>query len=174
MTLSPSAESPRRLALPDNLLSWLDAAELVAIISEASSATSWPGRADERRPDLEALLVVVTSFYAIGLYSSQDIERSLAREEDPGLLVDIPSADWKTIYWFRRRHRGAVRQCLARVFAEAWRRHQHRVVLDDPAHDSFAGTSLWLSDLPSQGFFEVAADERLQRAMMADSVALDD
>ena len=71
------------------------------------------------RPRL--VLGIITYCYAIGLYSSQDIEQTLREHTVFKALCDCELPDWHFIRRFRRNNREAIQACLAAVLSVLWK-----------------------------------------------------
>lgn len=63
------------------------------------------------------LLATLTYCYAVGIYSSEDVESACRRNPRVKSLTHNMDLDCQTIRRFRRRHRAWIETCLARVLS---------------------------------------------------------
>ena len=157
--LPPSRDDQAR-DLPEDLRAWVDAPDLVHLVFEAAPALQ-EGR---EGPDLSlvppgmarTVVTLLVYSYAIGLSSSDEIERQV--DLDPELAY-LSARTWPsshTLRQVRRRSRPALQATLSKLLQLV--AHLH-------------GTSFTKAQGPE--FFQAAAQERVDRAVLADTMALD-
>jgi hypothetical protein len=140
----------RKVIVRENLGPFFPAAVLIRMVYEATEHPAWARMAFagfDTTPD-PVLRSVVTYSYATGVFSSQDIEAAASHDPAMRYLCANHQPDWGTIRDFRRRNTPGIKLALARVFALA------------------------LDEVQSAEH-RYEADQRLARAIQADSCALD-
>jgi hypothetical protein len=112
----------------------------------------------------ERLLALLTYSYAAGVYNSSEISQELDEDNLLRLLGTSLPLDHHVFRQFRRQNRSELRDCLSRVLRRA-----HAT-----ASPGYADWSLgrWLT--VANDDFEEEAEERISRAIRADTFALDD
>ncbi len=159
---------------PQNLTAWVEPARLLDAVrtaAERACGCSWfqllesPGTSSE--PD--ALLVLLGYCYLQGIYQSIDILRHLDADDTLQGMRPLLALRPEQVRRFRRDHRSPLTDCLSHALLELWR-GQH------PTHpDSVFSDSLLQSRMNPRFLepFYIQARERLDRAVILDSMALD-
>jgi len=155
--------------------------KLVGIALEAASNTSSEiSSAHERsecvrKPLSQMLLTLLTYCYAAGIYGSQEIEERLARDARIRFLRTRTDLSWHTLRRFRRQNRRAVKAALARVFESMPELILRSELASRPGARS---PRIFLGRETDRTEFRLlcadVAEIRIQRAVLADTAALDD
>jgi hypothetical protein len=120
------------------------------------------------------LLALITYCYAQGIYASQDIEATMMRDGFFRLLCGGEFPDWHTIRRFRRFNRDAIARYLAETL-----RCARRLRFPDPPEPCAAadrrtlGPTRCRTDTNGEPL-ERLVNERIERALFMDSLALND
>ena len=157
------------LPLPTDLRDWFSGEELLELVLEAVGGLDFGGRrwrvlsAEEGVFPFPMLCTLLTYCYATRRFASDDIEAQ--QSEDPVLryLCAGTFPQWATLRRFRRAQRGLIGAALSRAFALAWARRPQ-------AGESAAGLT---DELVAIEAMAAAAEDRLQRAVLADAGAQD-
>jgi hypothetical protein len=112
----------------------------------------------------ESLLALLTYSYAAGVYDSAEIPRELNQHDLRHLLGAGVPADYHRLRQFRRHNRSELRDCLSRVLRSA----------RETAFVPHAEPSVGWSPRGGHDVSEQEAEERINRAVRADTFALDD
>jgi hypothetical protein len=112
----------------------------------------------------ERLLALLTYSYAAGVYDTAEIPHELDQNDLVGLLGGGVRFDHQILRRFRRQNRDELRDCLSRVLRRA---------RETPTHTYAERSSSRWSGGGNDGCDE-EAEERINRAIRADSFALDD
>lgn len=178
LTPSPSA-APATLgpgpAFPADLTAWVDPTELLSVVQSSaarSCGASWTnlvGMDTQAETAPDDLLVLTAYCYLRAIYHSIDVIRQL--EQDPALeLLRLRLAlEPDQVRRFRRRHRRSVSDCLTRSLVALWK---VRVPQSPAGH--FPGQPQ--HNRLDFGFLEpfyLQAQDRVDRAVVLDSMALD-
>lgn len=164
-----------QLGLPEDLRDLIDQPRLVKLVFEAlhvgdlGAPRSLPGRVLPLGTP-RILLTLLTYSYAIGLYSSEEIERQILKDPQFRYLAAKSCPSGNDLRRFRRLNRDLVRHSLGCTLAAAWD------LAINSADRAFPDDSD-LQEHPRDGFsalFESAAELRINRAAFADTMALDD
>jgi hypothetical protein len=114
----------------------------------------------------ERLLALLTYSYAAGVYESSEIPNEIGDQDLSCLLGSPLPLDSQLLRRYRRHNRSELRDCLSRVL-----RHARTEATSMSSPDS------WSAERCSHGAeddFAAEADERINRAVRADTFALDD
>lgn len=131
---------------PEDLRSLIEADELARLVANAVERVARHIGGHDHTPDYQALLEVLTHFYAIGVYGSDEIASALADRRYPiSFRSSEPEAALRR---FRRDNRVAVEHCLCAVLQRVW-------------------------SCRSDTDVEIEAARRVMNAIRADSYALD-
>jgi hypothetical protein len=149
--VAPRASEDLRLALGQQGL-----AELVR-----SAIPSNPERASESS---ERLLALLTYSYAAGVFDSAEIPREMDRNDLMQFLGTEMPFDHHVLRQFRRHHRSQLRDCLSRVLRSV------RLAADT----TYAGRSMNRWSMGANDGCDEEAEERIDRAVRADTFASDD
>ena len=167
-------------SLPDDLSLYIGKKTLVKVVLEALEGTdehgSWPDAATAEKIVIQPAMMItlLTYCYATGVYGSMDIELNIRRDQMTRYLCAKSYPDVDVLRSFRRDWRLKIKQCLTTVLSRVW---ELRFCGDDaePIEElSYVGTSLsrWNGMRPTPNFHN-EAEERIARAIRADSMALD-
>lgn len=159
--------------IPADLTRWVEAPFLFRFVAEAASETlaEWPHfhatRTEDRTP--EDLLILVGFCYLQSVYHSMDVVRRL--EEDPVLerLRSRFGLRAEQVRRFRRDRRHALVDCLARTLVAVWRTQSGVLA---PRASGFERPT----ELVEPTFlepFRLQAQDRIDRAIILDSMAMD-
>jgi hypothetical protein len=117
------------------------------------------------------LLAVVTYCYAAGIYGSEDIEALMREDATFRFVCGNEFPGWRVIQRFRRYNRAAIQRCLEEVLRVASE-------LKQPASDPQSRQQIVSECDRQQAWiqkqFSDEAEERIERAMWMDSMALGD
>lgn len=169
-TSSNHATRTRRLVLPEDLRLWVPESQLMALTLECVAEFGLPAQgmrifdAGQATYSAPMLCTLLTFAYATGRLAAQEIQDE-AQVESCALryLCANQFPDWHTLRRFRRGHRSVISACLAQVFLAATRER--------------SGTGPWMEVLRDAVFLKAqcaaAAEDRIRRAILADTVSLD-
>ena len=166
--------------LPDDLSVYIGKKTLVKLILDAieglraraarceSPASGHP----EFQPAM--LLTLLTYCYATGVYASTDIELGMQHDQMIRYLCAKNHLNLPMLREFRRYSRDRIKDCLAIVLQRVW---ELRFCDEDAcpmpaAANPGASFGRWL-DLRPTPDFEAEAEQRIVRAVRADSMAMD-
>jgi transposase len=164
--------------LPDDLSLYLGKKTLVKLVLDAVQTINgetvdytWfaKGGRTFQRP---MMLTLLTYCYATGAYGAVDIELNIRHDQMTRYLCAKTYPDIDVIRGFRRLNRSQIRECLAVVLRRAW---ELRFADEADCGDNRSAAYLNLSSLlwPTPDFTR-EAEERVARAVRADSMALDE
>ena len=153
--------------LPEDLREWVSEVQLAHLIEDAVESVSHSKESGERTQTWDMLLGILTYFYAIGLYISDEIEGALNGNANfasvqPLAFGNAPAS--AVLRRFRRANRGAIEQCLAEVFRAVYSGSAEANALGCCSKDTGGEVSM---------NFQNEAKLRLTRAIQADSWAMD-
>ena len=169
------------LCLPDDLSLYLGKKTVVKLVLDAvqtingeSVDYAWfatDGKAFQR----PMMLTLLTFCYASGTYGSADIELNIRRDQMTRYLCTKTYPDIDVIRGFRRLNRLLIKQCLAFVLRRAWELRFSEEQNDDNQNASCSDVSptSWSAQRLTPDF-ACEAEERVARAVRADSMALDE
>jgi hypothetical protein len=170
------SDQPSDTRLASDLRLWLSDWHLVTLALEATQKVDWsifyPDSSALSRCDYrpQMMLSLLTYCYAAGLYESERIAREIFRDQALRYLCAETFPDAQTLRRFRRRHHGALKQCLVDVLKHAWKSGQWSVVKEFPERASDRSRPCTAGDAR----FAQAAEERIQLAVLMDGMALED
>jgi hypothetical protein len=121
------------------------------------------------------LLGLLTYCYAVGVYGSQEVARLL--REDPAFssVREDQFPDWHALRHFRRDNIEAVRYCLEKIMCRSSITNiPTRVDPPDAESDERMLSAPTLGQSASREQIAEQVDQRIHRAILFDSVALDD
>ena len=166
--------------LPDDLSVYIGKKTLVKLIldaieglnARASECEATASGKQEFQPAL--MLTLLTYCYATGVYASTDIELSMQHDRMIRYLCAKNYLNLPVLREFRRYSRDRIKECLASVLRRVW---ELRFCDEDAcpmAAASYLGVSFgwWLSMRPTPDF-TAEAEQRIVRAVRADSMAMD-
>src|SRR2546427_7288586 len=166
--------------LPDDLSVYIGKKTLVKLIRDAieglrarairceSPASGHP----EFQPAM--LLTLLTYCYATGVYASTDIELSMQHDPMIRYLCAKNYLNLPVLLEFRRYSRDRIKECLATVLRRVW---ELRFCEEDACPRAAApypeaAFGRWLNMGPTPDF-RAEAEQRIVRAVRADSMAMD-
>jgi transposase len=169
-----------RSILPDDLSGYIGKKTLVKLILEAIERlnTRTVGReaVATENPDFQPamMLTLLTYCYATGVYSSTDIELSMQHDQMIRYLCAKNYLNLPVLREFRRYSRDRIRECLATVLQRVWELR----FCDEDDHPmaavSYLGVSFgWWPNRGPAFDFRAEAEQRIVRAVRADSMAMD-
>ena len=173
----PSREGTR---LPNDLSLYIGKKTLVKFILEAIEETNLPSVNRENSEPVDTvlapvmMLTLLTYCYATGVYSATDMELGIESDQMIRYLCARNYPDIFEIGLFRRYNRARITQCLKAVLRRVW---ELRFCGEDaePIRGVACFASLparWTDpNLPPD--FQREAEQRIARAVRADSMALD-
>ena len=169
-----------RSILPDDLSGYIGKKTLVKLILEAierlNARTAEREAVATENPDFQPamMLTLLTYCYATGVYSSTDIELGMQHDQMIRYLCAKNYLNLPVLREFRRYSRDRIKECLATVLQRVWELR----FCDEDDHPmpaaSYLGVSFgwWLNRGPTPDF-RAEAEQRIVRAVRADSMAMD-
>jgi|SRR2546426_3800053 len=180
MNLLASATAPSAPGLPDDLSLYLGKKTLVKLILEAIQV--WNREPLDYRGFASAgktfqqpmLLTLLTYCYATGVYASTEIELNIERDPMTRYLCARTYPNIDVIRGFRRFNVLQIKQCLTAVLNRAWQLRFSGEDEEPTCDTSYAALSMsrWSGRSPAPDFNR-EADDRVAKAVRADSMALD-
>lgn len=161
-------------AFPPDLAAWCGTEALFRIVQASAARAcgdSWVNLLEDRAVARQGndLLALISYCYLQGIYHSIDILRRL--DTDP-LLAPMGMRSGvrpEQIRRFRREHRRALTDCLTHSLVGLWRLQTQGTDLD-PGTGTLPSHRLYFSFLEP---FYLQAQDRIDRAVVLDSMALD-
>lgn len=155
--------------LPDDLREWMEEQSLARLVVAAGQAARISNKTGTGR-DLpgcngeSSILSLITYYYALGIYSSQDIEGRATQDEMVRQFAAEFYPEAGILRSFRRHNRGELQRSLQYVLEQAWLLHCD------------ANLSLWARGDAgwTAASFAVKAQDRINRAVEIDSVERDE
>jgi hypothetical protein len=170
-----------RERLPEDLRAWIGKDCLARLTLAVAQTIEWPqtqnrqptGTLSRLRPQM--MLSLLTYCYAIGVHASQEIESGIGHDQTMRHLSAGACLTWHDLRGFRRRNRARLQQALTKLFRIAWRLHLMAGGAQSP-ESGMAGpaASCRWGQPRLEGQLLEAAEERIARAVLLDSAALDD
>lgn len=166
------------LRIPEDLREWIEESRLADCVLEAiwgSASPNWQSESalpDSMDASCHATLALISFCYATGLYGSQEIQDRVYLSEALQKLVDVQAPDEAVIRHFRRSHRPVIARILTRVFRMGWDRrfsNTRQTTSERNADDANVHLRNLLEEV-----FKKTAEDRILRAVEADSMWLDD
>jgi hypothetical protein len=166
---------------PDDLRACLAEQTLIRLALEAVQTAEWQDAPSGLHPVCEWKLprplfaTILIYSYAAGVLGSRDIE--ILAEKDSALryLCRPTVPTWDTLRIFRRRHVRSVTQCLAGLLEAAWKESRSERFSSVFGYAAYPGPLLcqwrWWNPQPD---FTREAEQRVTRAIQADSMAMDE
>jgi transposase len=124
-----------------------------------------PATAPAFRP--RVMLAMLTYCYAIGVYSSKDVEEMMYVDAPFRALCGMEYPDWKRLKRFRRDNHPALERTLEETFSRIWILHEtpSQTRADEPSNGH---SSNGLREPARQGWFLIEAQSRIEQAMFID------
>jgi hypothetical protein len=158
------------IGLPEDLRHWLPESRLLVLALECVAAIDLPAHgvrvfdAGQGIYSGPMLCTLLTFAYATGRLGAEELERQAENDRALRYLCANQCPDWHTLRRFRRAHRSVIGSCLERLLVAAGR-------------ERFAGR-LWLEPMPDESVLVAecarSAEDRIRRAILADTASLDD
>lgn len=172
----------QRIAWPEDLRAWVEEGILVSLVLHAvqSAVESVEEPIGSTAPlptgSPRAVLSVLIYSYALGILSSEEIAARIPSDPNLRYLSAGARPSWHELRRFRRQWRPWVQKALSNTFQLAW---EIRLWLDATnTHDRTGACDIFPASDRSAAerafFITEAACERIHRAVMLDSMALDD
>src|SRR6266511_275273 len=163
--------------LPDDLSLYIGKKTLVKLILEVTEDLNVrsSGRQDIEtgNPNIRpAMMVTLLAYcYASGIYGSTDIQLSIQHDQMIRYLCARNYPDLCAIRSFRRYHRERISRCLTAVLGRVW---ELRFRGEDavPIGSGSGSVSRWIGQTATPDFRR-EAEQRITRAVRADSMAMD-
>lgn len=170
----PNDVLARQYGFVEDLCDWLSERDLLSLVLEAVQLVEGPSNGLRSYRSLppgppRLSLTILTYSYAIGLYSSEEIERRVLTDRDLRYLAARSCPSGSDLRRFRRNHREKVQGALAALLRLAW---EHHVAGDFPIDERWK--ELPPATAMMREFFDHEAEQRVTRAVFVDSMALDD
>jgi transposase len=181
MTTSAQANPVRDgFILPDDLSVYIGKKTLVKLILDAieglNAGTAGREAVATGKPDFQPAMMqtLLTYCYATGVYASTDIELSMQHDQMIRYLCAKNYLNLPVLREFRRYSRDRIKECLATVLRRVW---ELRFCDEDAcpmAAVLYPGVSFGrrLNRRPTPDF-TAEAEQRIVRAVRADSMAMD-
>ena len=174
---SPGMPSGTALAtLPADLRQWVNDATLVGwvleVVADALEGCSPTSSLAEDGPLVPTMLTVLTYCYATARCASDEIETVTATDPTVRYLCASQFVTSSAIRRFRRAHRALLHSCLTAIHRRAW---QHRFEFPDTGRE-WSTRSARFERLHDDRFtyrLAAAAEQKIQQAILADTMALD-
>ena len=174
--------SPNESGLPQDLSAWVGHEVLVHLVLKAVQSTcdladqkgGLPTRLPIGRPRI--LLTLLVYSYASGLYASEQIEDRVTSNPVLRYLSAGARPTWHDLRRFRRQHRPLIQAALGRAIQAAWKFGQSPL---PPASQPGLGfrdalPSIGLEEAALASQFSLAAEDRINQAILWDSMVLDE
>ncbi|MBI2947463.1 MAG: hypothetical protein HYY23_07445 [Verrucomicrobia bacterium] len=187
---SDSVRVPREVAgiptgedgFPQDLRLWVDENILVNLVLEAVQSVCEPGidsrgksePLPEGRP--RVFLTLLTYSYAVGIYASDEIEDRIATEPALRYLSAGARPSWHDLRRFRRQNREIIRGALTRVLriAREFRLWSIAKMLDIDSAWCGRLAAVRTAEYKQTMLVIQAANDRINQAVLRDSMALDE
>jgi len=166
--------------LPDDLSVYIGKKTLVKLILDAfeglNARTAAPEAVATGNSNFQPamMLTLLTYCYATGVYASTDIELNMQHDRMIRYLCAKNYLNLPVLREFRRYSRDRIKECLATVLRRVWELR----FCDEDAYARVAASGLgvsfgrWLNMRPTPDF-TTEAEQRIVRAVRADSMAMD-
>ena len=170
----------KEIGLPQDLRVWVEEKILLNLVLNAVQSVC-EGDAGKSTPDLPAglprtLLAILIYSYALGVYGSAEIEARVPADPNRRYLSAGARPTWHYLRRFRRQNKCLVQDALGKTYqiARECRRRSlpPRFPTSSDAYDIFLVNDF--SDAERQRFVAWAAVGWINRAVMWDSMALDE
>ncbi len=163
--------------LPDDLSVYIGKKTLVKLILEAIDCLDARGSECESETapgplfQPARMLTLLTYCYATGVYASTDIELGMQHDQMIRYLCGKNDLNPAELREFRRYGRDRIKACLATVLRRVW---ELRFCDEDACPMACPGAPFgrWLNMRPTPDF-AAEAEQRIVRAVQADSMAMD-
>ncbi len=172
----PTVPAVTPAAFPVDLAIWMERSELFRTVQSAAAracGNSWLNLVEEGDASQQGddLLVLVAYCYVQGVYHSIDVVRRLDSDENLEGLRSRLVLRPEQVRRFRRERRRALTDCLTHSFVSLWRqRHPGIENEGQPLPGQLLHNRVNFSFLEP---FYLQAQDRVDRAVVLDSMALD-
>ena len=179
-TIAQTNSAREGLILPDDLSVYIGKKTLVKLILDAIEGLNTRASGSEAlataNPEFQPamMLTLLTYCYATGAYASSDIEFSMQHDQMIRYLCAKNHLGLPVLREFRRYSRARIKECLATVLRRVWELRFCDEDASPMAAASYPGVSFgrWLNRGPTPDF-TAEAEQRIVRAVRADSMAMD-
>ena len=124
------------------------------------------------------MLAALTYCYALGLFSSRDIEEMMRTDRGFRALCGMEFPDWRRLRRFRRHNREALRRTLEETIRRTWSLnggdHRQRPRYEMTQTNELLPASAPSGESPPSDWFTAEAEHRIECAMFIDQMALED
>lgn len=177
-SVAPARTVPARLAFPQDLCGWSRRGTLMEVVRESAARAcgdSWlnlltPETVNNKGDDL---LVLVSYCYLRGIYHSIEVLHRLDTDDTLEELRGTLDVRPEQVRRFRREHRRALTDCLTHALVTLWQEeegHSTPEVRDGSGSESLLRGRMKFAELEP---FYLQAQDRIDRAVVLDSMALD-
>jgi hypothetical protein len=147
------ASLARGLELPRDLREWIDDRRLVQFVYEAVEEANKHLPAGQAR----VLLTVLTYSYALGVYSSDEIQDRVTTDSQLQYLSANVTPSSSELRQFRRHHKEVLQRCLSVLLELVWGERAQFAWRRFDGKAAFTG----------------AAKDRIEQAVLVDTISLD-
>jgi transposase len=181
MTMIAQTDSAREgFILPDDLSVYIGKKTLVKLILEAIEglnprASKFEATAKGRQEFQPAMMLTLLAYcYATGVYASTDIELGAQHDQMIRYLCTASCLNLPVLREFRRYSRDRIKECLATVLRRVWELRFCDGDACPTGVSPYPGACFnpWLNLRPTPDF-TTEAEQRITRAVRADSMAMD-
>lgn len=169
-------DSPLPVRIPEDLRMWIEESRLIQLVLEAvwETQAKCPTEAvgAEAQSQFAPSLALLCFCYATGLLGSQEIQDRIYLNGTLQQLFDVQVPDESAIRHFRRHHRAEIVSALSRVLGKTWEERFGKPAQSIPGCAVSAEGSQLKNQL-EEAILQTAED-RISRAIEADSMWLDD
>jgi hypothetical protein len=124
------------------------------------------------------ILAALTYCYALGIFSSLDIEELMRADGGFRALCGMDFPDWRRLRRFRRHNHEAVRRALEETIRRVWslksRDQVPRACLELPEPNGYRTEAPRWDESPPLEWCAQEAERRIEHAMFIDQMTLDD
>lgn len=161
------------VTFPSDLTAWIDAESLLRLVRESAvraCGDSWLNLVDHKPAGrgIDDLLVLICYCYLQGVFHSLDVVRRLDTDDLLAPMRGDQGVRPEEIRRFRRERRRSISDCLTHTLVALWQRHQ--------GSSPGALPGQFLHNRVNFRFLEpfyLQAQDRVDRAVVLDSMALD-
>ena len=160
-----------RKTIQEDLSEGFERDAFLGLIYEAVQSVEWPRGAAPLVPDQVSpavLSTLLTYCYAIGLYSSREIEYAAISDPTVRYICANQRPSWPAIRQFRRQNMPCIRKALSKICDAAAAQNGRAT------QEFYAGWSIRRWGTPDFPDFTQEAESRIRKAIQADSMALDE
>jgi hypothetical protein len=151
----------------------LEAIQQVADHAQATGSTTWSPESSRDR----TILTLLVYCYASGLFGSQDIEETNRQDQVVRYISAGEEITWNELRQYRRRKRGRLHQVLSRILELAKVQAESQSRSPTPTacvRAIMPRRPMGMKVINTRGNSLLEAEQRIQQAIQADSIAMDD